>query len=114
MAKVDLIRKVRGLASYQNVVDNSFNELIVPTTTTETNQTVTVEQFFNYYDQLFYDIPANGEINSHEYLVFRSSQYLGGSIFDAEKAALVEEINSLRQQLLDLGDTYLTIGNITK
>jgi hypothetical protein len=113
MTKIDLVRKVRGLSSYQNVVDNSFSELITPVQSAVVED-ITVEKFFEYYDQLLYDSPANGELNSHEYLVFRSTQYLGGSIFDAEKAALVEEINSLRQQLLDLGDTYLTIGNITK
>lgn len=113
MTKVDLVKKVRGIASYDNVVNNSFSELLIPQQVVQPN-VVTVEDFFNYYDQLFYDIPTVGETNSHEYLVTRSTQYLGGSIFDAEKAALVEEINSLRQQLLDLGESYLTIGNITK
>jgi hypothetical protein len=46
-------------------------------------------------------------------MIERSTQYVGGGVQDEEKRALIEEINSLRQQLLDLGQTYLTISNIT-
>jgi hypothetical protein len=73
---------------------------------------LTVEQFFEEYDQLFFDIPVTGEINSHTYLVNRSQQYIGGSVIDAEKQALIEEINSLRQQLLDLNQSFSSISNL--
>jgi prefoldin subunit 5 len=45
-------------------------------------------------------------------LVERSQQYIGGSVLDAEKQALIEEINSLRQQLLDLNQTFTNINDI--
>lgn len=112
MSKVDLIKKVRGTNTYTKAINNQFTELISPEVPT-VEETVTVERFFELYNQLFYDIPVDGQINSHKYLVETSTQYLGGSIFDAEKAALVEEINSLRQQILELGDTFTTINNIT-
>ena len=35
-----------------------------------------------------------------------------GSILDPEKQALIEEINTLRQQILDLSQTYLTINKV--
>jgi hypothetical protein len=111
MEKVNLVKKIRGVSTYTNAIDNQFTELISPQVVEQT-PIVTVEDFFNYYEQLFFDIPTEGEINSHKYLVEKSTQYLGGSIFDAEKAALVEEINSLRQQLIDLSSTYLTVNNI--
>jgi hypothetical protein len=112
MSKVDLIKKVRGVNTYTKAIDTEFTELISPEVPT-VEEAVTVERFFELYDQLFFDIPVEGEINSHKYIVERSTQYLGGSIFDAEKAALVEEINSLRQQLIELGNTFTTINNIS-
>ena len=112
MSKIDLIKKIRGNSTYSNAINSSFTELI-PNVPPETQVNVTVEEFFVNYEQLFFDIPPNGEENSHEYLIKRSTEYLGGSIFDAEKAALIEEINSLRQQLLDIGDTFLATNNLT-
>jgi hypothetical protein len=111
MEKVDLVKKVYGINTYSKVVDTSFSELITPAPIVSAS-VVTVEQFFEEYDQLFFDIPVTGEINSHTYLVNRSQQYIGGSVIDAEKQALIEEINSLRQQLLDLNQSFSSISNL--
>jgi hypothetical protein len=111
--KVDLIKQVRGINTYTKAIDTNFTELISEAPVAA-EPTVTVEQFFNYYNQLFFDIPVEGETNSHTYLVLRSQQYIGGSVIDTEKQALIEEINSLRQQIIDLSQTYLQIGNIVQ
>jgi hypothetical protein len=111
MANVDLVKQIYGLNTYSKAIDTSFSELITPVTT-PTETAVTVDDFFVYYDQLFFDIPVDGDINSHKYLVERSQQYLGGSVIDAEKQALIEEINSLRQQLLDLNQTFTNINQL--
>ena len=111
MANVDLIKEVYGINTYTKAVSVKFSELIKPQTET-TASVVTVDDFFEYYDQLFFDIPVDGTINSHVYLVERSQQYIGGSVIDAEKQALIEEINSLRQQLLDLNQTFTNINDI--
>jgi hypothetical protein len=111
MANVDLIKQIYGLNTYTKAIDTNFTELVTPTTEA-TNTEITVDQFFEYYDQLFFSIPVEGSINSHTYLVERSQEYIGGSVLDAEKQALIEEINSLRQQLLDLNQTFTTINNI--
>lgn len=111
MANVDLIKQIYGLNTYSKAIDTNFTELIGQTTEA-TVQDITVDQFFEYYDQLFFNIPVNGSTNSHTYLVERSQQYIGGSVLDAEKQALIEEINSLRQQLLDLNQTFTNINNI--
>jgi hypothetical protein len=111
MANVDLIKQVYGINTYNKAIDTNFTELISPIPAITAN-VVTVSDFFSYYDQLFFDIPVSGSINSHTYLVQRSQQYIGGSVIDAEKQALIEEINSLRQQILDLSQTYLNISNI--
>lgn len=111
MANVDLVKQIYGLNTYTKAIDTSFSELISPVKT-PTETAVTVDDFFTYYDQLFFDIPVDGDINSHKYLVERSQQYIGGSVIDAEKQALIEEINSLRQQLLDLNQTFTNINQL--
>jgi len=112
MAKIDLIKNVKGINTYKNVVDTNFHEFITPVTTINQNP-ITVEDFFTYYDQLFYDIPISGD-NSHYTLVERSQQYIGGTVQDPEKTALIEEINTLKQQIIELTQTYLTVGSVTQ
>ena len=112
MEDVKFIKEVRGINTYKKVIDTNFTELV--TATPVINQpTVTVSDFFTYYDQLFFDIPVSGSLNSHAYLVEKSSQYIGGSTVDLEKQALIEEINSLREQLLEITSTYLNISQLT-
>jgi hypothetical protein len=111
MANVDLVKEIYGINTYSKAINISFSELITPPTS-DTVSVVTVDQFFEYYDQLFFNIPVDGTINSHTYLVERSQQYIGGSVIDAEKQALIEEINSLRQQLLDLNQSFTSINDI--
>lgn len=111
MEKVDFVKKVYGVNTYSKAVETNFTELISPEVT-PTFTEVTVEQFFEYYDQLFFNIPVSGSINSHTYLVERSQEYIGGSVLDAEKQALIEEINSLRQQLLNINQNFTDLNNI--
>jgi hypothetical protein len=111
MANVDLVKEIYGINTYSKAINISFSELITPTVP-DTGSVITVDDFFQYYDQLFFNIPVDGTINSHTYLVERSQQYIGGSVIDAEKQALIEEINSLRQQLLDLNQSFTSINDI--
>jgi hypothetical protein len=100
MEKTSLVRKVYSSVEYPKVVQTKFTELVsapVP----QVEDVLTVDKFFEYYEQLFFEIPVNGEINSHEYLIKRSSEYVGGSVLSDSEKALIEEINSLRQQLLE-------------
>jgi hypothetical protein len=112
MEEVSLIKLVRGNNTYTSAIDTSFTELISPTVETPA-ETVTVARFFELYDQLFFDIPVTGELNSHEYLVNRSREYLGGSLIDAEKQALIDEINALRAQIIELNSTFGEIDGLT-
>jgi hypothetical protein len=111
MANVDLVKQIYGVNTYNKAVNTNFTELVLPTTEA-TASVITVDQFFQYYDELFFDIPVSGSIDSHTYLVERSQQYIGGSVIDNEKQALIEEINSLRQQLLDLNQSFTNINDL--
>ncbi len=44
-----------------------------------------LDEFFQYYQDLFFEIPVSGSINSHTYLVEQSQQYIGGSVIDADE-----------------------------
>jgi CHAD domain-containing protein len=109
--EVNLIKRIKGANTYTSVVDTEFTEL-AQTQVIETEPTITVERFFELYETLFFDIPVDGELNSHRYLVEKSTQYLGGNVIDAEKQALIEEINSLRNQLIDINSSFITTNNI--
>jgi hypothetical protein len=111
MANVELVKEVYGSNTYSKAISTRFTELIDTTPQVEV-ETITIDRFFEYYDELFFNIPVSGSINSHTYLVERSQEYIGGSVIDAEKQALIEEINSLRQQLLDLNQNFANINNI--
>ena len=110
--ELNLYREVYGQNTYTRVVDTEFKQLVDPV---ETNviQDVTVEEFFNLYESLFFEIPINGDTNTHEYLVRRSTEYLGGSVISDNEKALLEEINSLRQQLLDTNSSLIDISKLT-
>jgi hypothetical protein len=109
---VQLVKEIYGLNTYNKAINTNFSELIQPEVEATGEETITVEKFFEYYDELFFNIPVSGSINSHTYLVERSQQYIGGSVLDAEKQALIEEINSLRQQILNINQNLSGINNI--
>jgi hypothetical protein len=53
-------------------------------------------------DELFFEIPREGEVNSHTYILNREAEYLGVTFAeDVDVQALLQEITDLRQQLLD-------------
>ena len=111
--EVKLIKEVYGRNTYTKVIDTTFSELYVPDTASLAPSTqVSVEAFFDAYNDLFFQIPATGDLNSHEYLVKRSGEYLGGGVLTDNERAYIEEINSLRQQLLEANTNYLNLTNI--
>lgn len=61
----------------------------------------TVDDFFNQYNNLFYDIPEYGELNSHEYLIKTSTEYIDFDKKSDEIVLLQNEISDLRVQLLE-------------
>ena len=98
--KIDLLKGFYSKADYEKVINTSFSELGVPSVSASAEETISVEQFFGYYNDLFYDIPAEGETNSHEFLVKTSGEYIGFDQESEEIEALRKEITGLREELL--------------
>ncbi len=85
-------------------IDTKFSELISTTTLLpdETPPPPTISEFFQHYQDLFIQIPKKGEVESHEYLVKTSGDYIGGEKTNEEILALLKEITELRDENLKL------------
>lgn len=99
--RIDLKKDVFSKAQYTKTIDTSFSELGVTTITEDLQSQPSVEQFFQLYNDLFYDIPPNGPVNSHEYLVQTSGDYINFNSENIEIEALRAEISTLRRDLLN-------------
>ena len=106
--QIVLTKLVYDKNQYQKVIDTTFTQLVQPASQATGSVLPTVNEFFDYYNQLFFDIPKFGEINSHEYLIKTSTEYIGASsVVNDELQALIDEITGLRQENLDLQQQLL-------
>ena len=99
--KIEFIKNVFDKNTYSKVINTSFTQLGIIPTTEQINDQPTVNDFFNMYNDLFYNIPEKGETNSHEFLIKKSSEYIGFESNQEEIIALQNEIAQLRIELLD-------------
>jgi hypothetical protein len=107
--QVKLTKQVYDKNQYQKVIDTSFTQLVQSITADTASVLPSVNQFFDFYNQLFFDIPKFGETNSHEYLIKTSTEYIGASsVVNDELQALIDEITELRQENLDLQQQLLS------
>ena len=108
MSQIPVQKTVFNKDTYSRVIDTQFSQLI---TSEEDTLSFTVDDFFELYDQLFYQIPREGETNSHQFILQREADYLGISLSQDDVQALLDEITSLRQQVLD---AQTTINELTQ
>lgn len=95
--EVRLVKTVLDRTKFNTVVDTSFKTF---TKTTPIQDTDTVEELFRLYEKLYFSIPVFGDINSHQYLVTKSSEVYSVEDKSAEIQPLLDEIAQLRQELL--------------
>jgi hypothetical protein len=104
---IRLDKQIFSKGDFEKVVDKSFKQLIKPTTETA----FTLSDFFELYDNLFFEIPKEGDLDSHRFILNRTAEYLGVNISeDIDIQALLNEITSLRQELLDANKTLLDLN----
>lgn len=94
-------KEVFDKRQYNKTIDTSFKQLGVKPPLEQIEETPTVNDFFQMYNELFYDIPEKGKNNSHEFLIKRSSEYINFEQDNEEIEALQAEIAQLRTELLD-------------
>ena len=112
--KVTLNKTVFDKNQYSQLVNTEFSSIGAPQTPQETlEDQPTIDDFFEMYNDLFYDIPQFGEEESHEFLIQRSSEYINFEANQDEIEALQREIAELRTELLNeqQRNIELTTGN---
>jgi hypothetical protein len=113
MEKINLNKKVYAKNQYEKVIDTNFSQLATSPTVENTppppNTDVLINEFFQQYENLFFQIPKFGSINSHEYLIKQSTEYVGAASINNDIQALIEEINNLQQQNLELNQQLIDL-----
>ena len=99
MSQISVQKTVFNKDTYGRVIDTQFRQLINQGVVDET-PSFTIDDFFQLYEDLFYQIPKEGDSNSHQYILQKEADYLGISISQDDVQALLDEITLLRQQVL--------------
>jgi hypothetical protein len=107
---IKLNKEVFNKRDYEKTINTSFTQLGVQSVQEQIDQQPTIQEFFNLYNELFYEINELGETNSHEYLIKTSTDYIGFEEQNEIIEALQKEIALLREELLE---TQKQIANQT-
>ena len=110
MSQIPVQKTVFNKDTYGRVINTQFSQFLNQNAVEET-LSFTIDDFFQLYDELFYQIEKEGDVNSHRYILQREADYLGVSISQDDIQALLNEITSLRQQVLE---SQQTINELTK
>jgi hypothetical protein len=109
---LSLNRQVFDKKKFEETVDTNFTQLVQPPDPTFFDLNLaTIEDFFTLYNKFFFEIPKEGEVNSHTYLIKESSDYVGFDSNSEEIQALLNEIATLRQENLQLRQEQLDLIN---
>ena len=110
MSQIPIEKQVFNKTTFPKVINTQFSQLL-NAQGSEEPPTFTLDDFFQLYEQLFFQIPKEGDTNSHRYILEREADYLGVIINQDDIQALLDEITTLRQQLLD---TQTVVNDLSK
>jgi hypothetical protein len=107
--QIKIKKTIYGLEGVESYIDTKFSQLVkAPKTEPPVTMDQTIDEFFEQYDSLFYEIPISGSDNSHLDLATRSLDYVGLSLDD-----LQNEIEILRTENVSLKNQLLLTTQIT-
>jgi len=109
MSKISIQKQVFNKTTFPKVVDTQFKQLI-DTTQADSTPSFTLEDFFTLYEQLFFQIPKEGDTNSHQYILEKEAEYLGINLNTEDVQALLAEITALRQEITSAQQTIQTLS----
>jgi hypothetical protein len=98
---VDLNKEVFNKRDYEKTISTSFTQLGVKTIQEQIDEKPSVQEFFDLYNELFYEINELGPTNSHEFLIKSSTEYIAFDENNEIIEALQKEIADLRAELLE-------------
>jgi hypothetical protein len=110
MSQIPIEKSVFDKNQFGKVIDTQFHQLLNQQQA-EPTPVFTLDDFFELYDQLFYQIPKEGDTNSHRFILQKEADYLGVIVNQDDIQALLDEITALRQQVLD---TQTTLNELQK
>jgi ABC-type amino acid transport substrate-binding protein len=108
--QIPIEKTVYNKDTFSKVINTQFNQLLTNVDEGDT-PTFTIDDFFQLYENLFYQIPKEGDTNSHRYILEKEAEYLGVIINQDDIQALLDEITVLRQQVID---TQTALDEISK
>lgn len=112
--KLEAKSQILSKRDYNNILNRNFTELIINIPTIQKSSITSVDDFFNIFEEIFYAIDKEGETKSHRYLYKKISDYLGEVNSEYSVTELIDEINTLNQQLLDSSKELEQIKNAIK
>lgn len=113
MSQISIEKQVFDKDQFGKVINNQFKQLL-NLQTEEATPVFTIDDFFEIYEQIFYQIPKEGDINSHRYILQKEAEYLGVNLNQDDIQALLDEITSLRQQVLDTQTALNELSKVKK
>jgi hypothetical protein len=112
MSQIPIEKNVFDKNTFEKVIDTQFSQLLSSDVSAET-PSFTIDDIFQLYEDLFYQIPKEGDSNSHRYILNKEADYLGVIVNQDDIQALLDEITSLRQQLLDTQQIVSSLSSTT-
>jgi hypothetical protein len=106
--EVRLEKTVYNSETADKVVNNEFTQFVDPVVEEDTDS---VAELFRLYDKFYFSIPLNGDSNSHEFLIKKSSEIVDTDQTTEDIQPLLEEITQLREQLLIANEQVLELQN---
>lgn len=95
---IQIKKTVYPKGNFDKVIDRSFKTFAQQPDVEEER---TVEEFFQDYENLFYEIPPEGATQSHQYLIQRSLEIVDFEKDTQDIEPLLDEIAQLRAQILE-------------
>jgi hypothetical protein len=109
MANISFDTSTFSRDNFEKLVDTRFKQLVKPSV--EVDAIFTLEEFFTLYDDLFFQIPPEGDVQSHRFILNKTADYLGVNINEESNVqALLDEITLLKQELLDANKSLGSIN----
>lgn len=96
--EIKIQKTVFDKTNYDKVIDRGFKSYAQPTPVEEEP---TVEYLFELYEQLYFEIPPEGDVNSHQYLIKKSLEIVDFQKDTQDIQPLLDEIAQLRAQILE-------------
>ena len=106
--KIQISKSSFNSREFKRVVDTEFKTFVQEQPIVDND---TVEELFRLYDKLYHNIPLEGEVNSHQYILNRSSELVNLEKTSEDIQPFLDEIAQLRQQLLDANETIFELEN---